>query len=117
MGIRLAQPSLCPARGTQVLLWHWFSLMHPAGVEAQGASPHLGPAPPLSPALQLASEISGCLDFVHTIYSALGFTARFYLSTRPEGFLGDVNVWDQAEQVVSRVLAWGVCIWEDGGVV
>ncbi|XP_019332905.1 threonine--tRNA ligase, mitochondrial isoform X1 [Alligator mississippiensis] len=53
---------------------------------------------------QLASEISGCLDFVHTIYSALGFTARFYLSTRPEGFLGDVNVWDQAEQHLERSL-------------
>lgn len=49
--------------------------------------------------MQLEGEISGCLDFVQAIYSVFGFTFRFFLSTRPEHFLGDPPLWDQAEQV------------------
>lgn len=48
---------------------------------------------------QLEGEIGGCLDFLQAVYSVLGFTLHFYLSTRPENFLGDPPLWDQAEQV------------------
>ncbi|ETE63010.1 Threonyl-tRNA synthetase, cytoplasmic [Ophiophagus hannah] len=48
---------------------------------------------------QLQGEIRGCLDFLQAVYSVFGFTFRFFLSTRPEHFLGDPPLWDQAEQV------------------
>ncbi|KAM3825068.1 regulation of nuclear pre-mRNA domain-containing protein 2 isoform 3-T6 [Vipera latastei] len=53
---------------------------------------------------QLEGEISGCLDFLQAIYSVFGFTFRFFLSTRPEHFLGDPLLWDQAEQLLEKSL-------------
>uniref|UniRef100_A0A674ILX7 threonine--tRNA ligase n=1 Tax=Terrapene triunguis TaxID=2587831 RepID=A0A674ILX7_9SAUR len=38
------------------------------------------------------------------VYSVFGFSFRFYLSTRPEGFLGDAHVWEQAEQQLEKSL-------------
>lgn len=59
---------------------------------------------PLSPHLpffffKIEDEIKGCLDFLRTVYSIFGFSFKLNLSTRPEKFLGDVEVWDQAEKV------------------
>uniref|UniRef100_H9G724 threonine--tRNA ligase n=1 Tax=Anolis carolinensis TaxID=28377 RepID=H9G724_ANOCA len=48
---------------------------------------------------QLEGEIRSCLDFLQAVYSVFGFTLRFYLSTRPEKFLGEIHLWDQAELV------------------
>ena len=48
---------------------------------------------------QIESEIKGCLDFLRTVYEVFGFTFKLNLSTRPEKFLGEVEVWDQAEKV------------------
>ncbi|OBS79218.1 hypothetical protein A6R68_18413 [Neotoma lepida] len=45
------------------------------------------------------SEIRGCLDFLRSVYAALGFSFRLALSTRPSGFLGEPRLWDQAEQI------------------
>ncbi|XP_063173070.1 threonine--tRNA ligase 1, cytoplasmic-like [Candoia aspera] len=53
---------------------------------------------------QLEGEIRGCLDFLQAVYSVFGFTFRFYLSTRPEHFLGDPPLWDQAEQLLEKSL-------------
>ncbi|KAK9390925.1 threonine-tRNA ligase mitochondrial [Crotalus adamanteus] len=53
---------------------------------------------------QLEGEITGCLDFLQAIYSVFGFTFRFFLSTRPEHFLGDPPLWDQAEQLLEKSL-------------
>ncbi|KAM9114595.1 threonine--tRNA ligase, mitochondrial isoform 1-T1 [Pangshura tecta] len=53
---------------------------------------------------QLEGEISGCLDFLQAVYSVFGFSFRFYLSTRPAGFLGDAHVWEQAEQQLEKSL-------------
>uniref|UniRef100_A0A8C1KWE4 threonine--tRNA ligase n=1 Tax=Cyprinus carpio TaxID=7962 RepID=A0A8C1KWE4_CYPCA len=47
---------------------------------------------------QIESEIKGCLDFLRTVYDVFGFTFKFNLSTRPEKFLGEPEVWDQAEK-------------------
>lgn len=56
---------------------------------------------PLIPTFaQIESEIKGCLDFLRTVYHVFGFTFKLNLSTRPEKFLGEPEVWDQAEKVV-----------------
>uniref|UniRef100_A0A668ARP9 threonine--tRNA ligase n=1 Tax=Myripristis murdjan TaxID=586833 RepID=A0A668ARP9_9TELE len=48
---------------------------------------------------QIEGEIKGCLDFLRTVYDVFGFTFKLNLSTRPEKFLGDPAVWDQAEKI------------------
>uniref|UniRef100_A0AAR2IW33 threonine--tRNA ligase n=1 Tax=Pygocentrus nattereri TaxID=42514 RepID=A0AAR2IW33_PYGNA len=48
---------------------------------------------------QIESEIKGCLDFLRTVYDVFGFTFKLNLSTRPEKFLGEPEVWDQAEKI------------------
>jgi len=46
---------------------------------------------------QIRSEMAGCMAFLKHVYSVFGFTYQLRLSTRPEKFLGDIAVWDQAE--------------------
>ncbi|XP_030043425.1 threonine--tRNA ligase, mitochondrial [Microcaecilia unicolor] len=53
---------------------------------------------------QLDVEIAGCLDFLQTVYSVFGFTFTFCLSTRPDQFLGDAELWDQAEKQLQKSL-------------
>lgn len=53
---------------------------------------------------QLEAEIRGCLDFLRSVYSVLGFSFHLALSTRPSGFLGEPRLWDQAEQVLQQAL-------------
>ncbi|NWU89307.1 SYTM protein, partial [Upupa epops] len=53
---------------------------------------------------QLEGEIDSCLDFVRSVYAALGFSFRLALATRPPGFLGDPETWDRAEQQLERSL-------------
>ena len=48
---------------------------------------------------QIEEEIKGCLDFLRTVYQVFGFTFKLKLSTRPEKFLGEPEVWDKAEKV------------------
>uniref|UniRef100_A0A8C5HLB6 threonine--tRNA ligase n=1 Tax=Gouania willdenowi TaxID=441366 RepID=A0A8C5HLB6_GOUWI len=50
----------------------------------------------------IEAEIKGCLDFLKTVYDVFGFTFKLNLSTRPEKFLGDPEVWDQAEKVITK---------------
>ncbi|XP_044305161.1 threonine--tRNA ligase, mitochondrial isoform X2 [Varanus komodoensis] len=61
---------------------------------------------------QLESEISSCLDFVQAVYSVFGFTFHFSLSTRPENFLGELHLWDQAEQLLEKSLQDSGLPWE-----
>lgn len=49
--------------------------------------------------VQIESEIKGCLEFLRAVYDVFGFTFKLNLSTRPEKFLGEPEVWDQAEKV------------------
>lgn len=49
--------------------------------------------------LQIESEMKGCLDFLRCVYDAFGFSFQLHLSTRPERYLGDIAVWNQAEKV------------------
>ncbi|EPY73150.1 threonine--tRNA ligase, cytoplasmic [Camelus ferus] len=53
---------------------------------------------------QIESEIKGCLDFLRAVYNVFGFSFKLNLSTRPEKFLGDVEVWNQAEKQLENSL-------------
>uniref|UniRef100_A0A8C1UBQ5 threonine--tRNA ligase n=1 Tax=Cyprinus carpio TaxID=7962 RepID=A0A8C1UBQ5_CYPCA len=48
---------------------------------------------------QIESEMKGCLDFLRCVYDVFGFSFQLHLSTRPEKFLGDIAVWNQAEKI------------------
>uniref|UniRef100_A0A3Q3XBJ9 threonine--tRNA ligase n=1 Tax=Mola mola TaxID=94237 RepID=A0A3Q3XBJ9_MOLML len=53
---------------------------------------------------QIEKEIKGCLDFLRTVYDVFGFSFKLNLSTRPEKFLGDPGIWDQAEKQLENSL-------------
>ncbi|KAF2242092.1 threonyl-tRNA synthetase-like protein [Trematosphaeria pertusa] len=53
---------------------------------------------------QIAEEISGLFDFLREVYGKFGFTFKLKLSTRPEGFLGEVETWDKAEAKLTEAL-------------
>ncbi|XP_038138556.1 threonine--tRNA ligase 1, cytoplasmic [Cyprinodon tularosa] len=53
---------------------------------------------------QIESEMKGCLDFLRCVYDVFGFSFQLHLSTRPEKYLGDVAVWDQAEKQLENSL-------------
>ncbi|KAM7018349.1 threonine--tRNA ligase 1, cytoplasmic [Tautogolabrus adspersus] len=53
---------------------------------------------------QIEEEIKGCLDFLRTVYDVFGFTFKLNLSTRPEKFLGEPEIWDQAEKQLENSL-------------
>ncbi|KAG2466935.1 SYTC protein, partial [Polypterus senegalus] len=53
---------------------------------------------------QIEDEIKGCLDFLRTVYDIFGFSFKLNLSTRPEKFLGDIEVWNQAEKQLENSL-------------
>merc|ERR1712020_443757 len=47
---------------------------------------------------QIKTEMAGALDFLKHVYTAFGFTYKLKLVTRPEKFLGDIEVWNKAEK-------------------
>lgn len=51
---------------------------------------------------QISGEIRSCLDFLQCVYGVFGFSFKLYLSTRPEKFMGDPALWNQAEKVASQ---------------
>ncbi|XP_075699480.1 threonine--tRNA ligase, mitochondrial [Rhinoderma darwinii] len=53
---------------------------------------------------QLEGEISGCLDFLRAVYTVFGFTFKLFLSTRPERYMGEPHVWQEAEQELEKSL-------------
>uniref|UniRef100_A0A8V5H014 threonine--tRNA ligase n=1 Tax=Melopsittacus undulatus TaxID=13146 RepID=A0A8V5H014_MELUD len=48
---------------------------------------------------QIEEEIKSCLEFLRTVYDVFGFSFKLNLSTRPEKYLGDIEVWNQAEKI------------------
>ena len=58
---------------------------------------------------QIKEEIEGCLDFLKYAYGTLDFSFDLKLSTRPEKFLGEIAVWDNAEKVMLSFM----CTLED----
>ncbi|WP_037592636.1 threonine--tRNA ligase, partial [Sporosarcina sp. D27] len=53
---------------------------------------------------QIEPEIDRVLDLIHDMYSKFGFRYEVELSTRPESFMGSVELWDQAERSLENVL-------------
>uniref|UniRef100_A0A8C3VN11 threonine--tRNA ligase n=1 Tax=Catharus ustulatus TaxID=91951 RepID=A0A8C3VN11_CATUS len=53
---------------------------------------------------QIEEEIKGCLDFLKSVYGVFGFTFQLHLSTRPENYLGDSEIWDHAEKQLQNSL-------------
>lgn len=39
------------------------------------------------------------MQFLESVYSTFGFSFQLHLSTRPANFLGEVELWDEAERV------------------
>ncbi|XP_075753846.1 threonine--tRNA ligase 2, cytoplasmic [Pelodiscus sinensis] len=53
---------------------------------------------------QIEEEMKGCLNFLKSVYEVFGFTFQLHLSTRPENFLGEVQIWDHAEKQLQNSL-------------
>ncbi|XP_015603700.1 threonine--tRNA ligase, cytoplasmic isoform X2 [Cephus cinctus] len=53
---------------------------------------------------QIKQEVLGALQFLKHVYTVFGFTFNLVLSTRPEKYLGELAVWDQAEKALAESL-------------
>jgi len=53
---------------------------------------------------QIESEISDIMEIAGEIYGTFGLTYIAELSTRPDDFMGDIEVWNQAEADLKRIL-------------
>lgn len=53
---------------------------------------------------QIKEEMAGCLDFMKTVYDTFGFSFELQLSTRPEKYLGEIEVWNDAEKALTECL-------------
>mmetsp|Transcript_23203 Transcript_23203/g.37263 ORF Transcript_23203/g.37263 Transcript_23203/m.37263 type:complete len:711 (-) Transcript_23203:80-2212(-) len=53
---------------------------------------------------QIFQEVKGALEFMKYVYDAMGFTFHLNLSTRPDKYVGEIKVWDEAEKQLQKVL-------------
>lgn len=53
---------------------------------------------------QIKTEIAGCLEFLRYVYTVFGYTFELVLSTRPDKYIGDAAVWDEAEAALTEAL-------------
>lgn len=53
---------------------------------------------------QIEEEIDNILAIADEIYSTFGITYRAELSTRPDDFMGDIEVWNRAEAALKKIL-------------
>jgi len=53
---------------------------------------------------QIGDEMKSCLDFLQHVYGTFGFSFNLKLSTRPEKYLGDIQVWNEAEEQLRQSL-------------
>lgn len=53
---------------------------------------------------QILEEITKVLQLMTETYSTFGFTPMYYLSTRPDDAMGEVEVWNQAEESLANAL-------------
>lgn len=54
---------------------------------------------------QIESEISNLIKMIKEYYAILGVEPKFFLSTRPDDFMGEIPVWDKAEKDLKNVLS------------
>jgi len=53
---------------------------------------------------QIEDEITLALKIIDHVYQVFGFEYEIELSTRPDDFMGDLALWNQAEQALANVL-------------
>lgn len=53
---------------------------------------------------QISTEIENCINFLKDSYKLFGFDYRVTLSTRPDKFMGDIELWSDAERKLKEVL-------------
>ncbi|MFY0518582.1 threonine--tRNA ligase [Lysinibacillus sp. UGB7] len=53
---------------------------------------------------QIEDEIALALKIIDQVYKVFGFQYDIELSTRPDDFMGDIKLWDQAETALENVL-------------
>ena len=53
---------------------------------------------------QINDEVLQLFDFLRAVYGKFGFTFKLKLSTRPEGFLGEIDTWNKAEAKLTEAL-------------
>lgn len=53
---------------------------------------------------QIKDEIKGVVNLIDKIYKTFGFSYHLELSTRPEKFLGEISMWDEAESNLKAAL-------------
>ncbi len=53
---------------------------------------------------QIEDEIADIIATADEIYSTFGLTYRAEFSTRPDDFMGDIEVWNRAEAALKRIL-------------
>ncbi|KAG2439420.1 hypothetical protein HXX76_004777 [Chlamydomonas incerta] len=53
---------------------------------------------------QVMGEVQGFLKLLGEVYEVFGLDCTMALSTRPEGYLGDVELWNKAEEALTDAL-------------
>ncbi|OTA98588.1 hypothetical protein M426DRAFT_325857 [Hypoxylon sp. CI-4A] len=53
---------------------------------------------------QVTDEITDLFDFLSEMYGLLGFSFKLHLSTRPDKFMGQIETWDRAEDMLKEAL-------------
>ncbi|MFA7359439.1 MAG: threonine--tRNA ligase [Candidatus Kapaibacterium sp.] len=53
---------------------------------------------------QILEEITKVLQLMTETYSTFGFTPMYYLSTRPDEAMGEIEVWNKAEESLAQAL-------------
>ena len=53
---------------------------------------------------QIEAEIADIISIADEVYKTFGVTYRAELSTRPDDFMGDIEVWDRAEAALKKIL-------------
>ena len=53
---------------------------------------------------QIIDEIGKLLEMTKEFYAKLGLVPEFFLSTRPDDFMGEISSWDKAEADLKKVL-------------
>ena len=53
---------------------------------------------------QIEQEIADIISIADEIYGTFGLTYRAEFSTRPDDFMGDIEVWNRAEAALKKIL-------------
>merc|ERR1712226_919348 len=49
-------------------------------------------------------EIKNCLEFLRSVYDVFGFSFSLCLATRPDKYMGSIELWNYAEQQLEKSL-------------